>query len=232
MANQNVSNERKKELRQPDPLQKNLFKALAFAGTYKKQLLWVIGALVLAAVVFAGVMTNFKRSENKASDLVAGALERHRALADDPHAAYLAVAEEFHTVLNDYANTSAGRVAQLRFAVICMDAGEYEQAGKWFEKALESLGDQAGLHNFILSSLGHVWLARNDLERAETYFLQIETGKSNLLRDEARFLLAKIYESRQNEAASLKMYGMLAQEHADSIYSDLARGMVETASVQ
>ena len=232
MANQNVSNERKKELRQPDPLQKNLFKALAFAGTYKKQLLWVIGALVLAAVVFAGVMTNFKRSENKASDLVAGALERHRALADDPHAAYLAVAEEFHTVLNDYANTSDGRVAQLRFAVICMDAGEYEQAGKWFEKALESLGDQAGLHNFILSSLGHVWLARNDLERAETYFLQIETGKSNLLRDEARFLLAKIYESRQNEAASLKMYGMLAQEHADSIYSDLARGMVETASVQ
>jgi tetratricopeptide (TPR) repeat protein len=232
MANQSVSNERKKELREPDPLQKNLYKALAFAGTYKKQLLWVLGTVVVAAVVFAGVMTSFKRSENKASDLVAGALERHRALADDPHAAYLAVAEDFRTVLNDYANTSAGRIAQLRFAVICMDAGEYEQAGKWFEKALDSLGNEAGMHNFILSSLGHVWLARNDLEQAESYFLQIETGKSNLLRDEARFLLAKIYEARQDEAASQKMYGMLTREHMDSIYADLARGRLETASVQ
>ncbi len=232
MVSQHVSNERKKELRQMDPLQRNLFKALAFAGAYKKRLLWVLGAVVVVAVVFAGVMTSFKRAENKASDLVAVTMERYRSLADDPKAAYLAVAEDFHTVLNNYANTSAGRIAQLRFAGICMDAGEYDQAGKWFEKALDNLGDQAGMRNFVLSSLGHVWLAQNDLDRAQSYFIRIETGKSDLLKDEARFLLAKIYEARQNVTESRKMYDLLANEHAGSIYSDLARGMVETAAVQ
>jgi predicted negative regulator of RcsB-dependent stress response len=173
MVGQHVSNERKKELQQLDPLQRNLLKALAFTTTYKKQLLWVIGAVVVVAVVFAGVMISFNRAENKASDLVAGAMERYRSLADDPKAGpYLAVAEDFHTVLNNYANTSAGRMAQLRFAGICMDAGEYDQAGKWFEKALENVGDQAGMRNFILSSLGHVWLAQNDLDRAKILLYQ------------------------------------------------------------
>jgi tetratricopeptide (TPR) repeat protein len=232
MVSQNVSNERKKELRQLDPLQRNLLNALAFAGTYKKQLLWVLGAVVVVAVVFAGIMTSFKRAENKASDLVAGAMERYRSLAHDPNAAYQAVADDFQTVLNNYANTSAGRIAQLRFAGICMDAGQYDQAGKWFEKALENMGDQAGMRNFVLSSLGHVWLAKNDLERAKAYFIQIETGKSDLLKDEARFLLAKIYEDLNNDAESLKMYDMLANDAQGSIYSDLARSRVETAAVQ
>jgi tetratricopeptide (TPR) repeat protein len=232
MVSQQVSNERKKELRQLDPLQRNLFKALAVAGTYKKQLLWVLGGVVVVAVVFAGVMISFKRAENKASDLVAVAMERYRSLADDPNAAYQAVADDFQTVLNNYGNTGAGRIAQLRFAGICMDAGEYDQAGEWFEKALENVGEQAGMRNFILSSLGHVWLAKNDLDQAKTYFMKIDAGKSDLLKDEARFLLARIYESRQNEAESRKMYDMLVNDHAGSIYSDLARSRVETAAVQ
>lgn len=226
MATQRVSNERKKELRQMDPLQRNLFKAMAFAGTYKKQLLYAAGAVVVVGLVFAGVFTSFKRSENIASDRVAQAVVQYRTLSDNPQAAYQAVKDDFQTVLADYSNTDAGRMALIRFAGICMEAGQFDEAEKWFEKALEVFGDQAGLRNFLLSSLGHVHLAENDLDQAESYFMQIETGGSDLLRDEARFILAKIYEAREDGSGTRKMVDLIAQEHGNSIYADLAQSMV------
>lgn len=233
MATQRVSNERKKELRQMDPLQRNLFKAMAFAGTYKKQLLYAAGAVVVVGLVFAGVFTSFKRSENIASDRVAQAVVQYRTLSGDPQAAYQAVKDDFQTVLTDYSNTDAGRIALIRFAGICMEAGQFDEAKKWFEKALEVFGDQAGLRNFLLSSLGHVQLAKNDLDQAESYFMQIETGGSDLLMDEARFILAKIYEVRQDGSGTRKMVDLIAQEHGNSIYADLAQSMVkEPVTVQ
>jgi len=233
MATQHVSNERKKELRQMDPVQRNLFKAMAFAGTYKKQLLLAAGAVVAVALVFAGIVTSFKRSENIASDRVARAVAQYHSLSDDPQAAYQAVKDDFQTVLADYSNTDAGRMALVRFAGICMEAGHLDEAEKWFEKALEEFGDQAGLRNFLLSSLGHVHLAKNDLEGAESYFTQIETGGSDLLKDEALFILANIYDARQDGSGTRKMVDRIAQEYGNSIYADPAQSMVkEPVAVQ
>lgn len=232
MAAQRISNERKKELRQLDPLQRNIFRAMDYAGIYKKQLLYISGAVVVVVIVFAGILTSFKRSENSASDRVAKAMTVYRNLAEDPDAAYAAVKDDFQTVLTDYGNTDAGRMALVRFAGICMEAGQYDEAEKWFEKAYEVLGDQAGLGNFLLSSLGHVQLAKNNPDAAESYFLRIETGESDLLKDEARFILAKIYETRQESSKSRKMYDLIAREHGASIYAGLAQSMMETVAVQ
>ncbi|MFO7913575.1 MAG: tetratricopeptide repeat protein [Desulfotignum sp.] len=226
MANQGISNERRKELEQLDPLQKNIFKAMAYAGIYKKPLLLILGAVVLAAVVFIGIMTSFQRSENKASHLVAEATGRYNQLADDPQKAYQNVRDSFETVLNEYANTDAGKMAQITYAGICMDAGEYDRAGVLYEEALKSFGEEAVLHNFLLSSLGHVWLAKNDLDRAETYFQQVETGESDLLKDESRFVLAQIYAANQKLDASQKMYEKLVKENQNSMYTGLAQAMV------
>ena len=232
MVSQHVSNERKKELRQMDPLQRNLLKALAFAGTYKKPLLYVAGAVVVVILVLAGVFTSFKRSENNASDLVAKAMLAYRTQAEDPEAAYQAVKDDFLTVLTDYANTDAGEMALIRFAGICMEAGQYDEAQKWFEKAYDEFGDRPELRNLLLSSLGHVQLAKNNLDQAESYFLQIEAGSSYLLKDEARFVLAKIYEARQEDAKTQKMYELIAKEHGNSIYADLAQSKVAPSAVQ
>lgn len=226
MANQGISNERRKELEQLDPLQKNLFKALAYAGIYKKPLLIILSAVVVATVVFAGIITSFQRSENKASHLVAEATARYNRLADDPEKAYQNVKDSFETVLNEYANTDAGKMAQVTYAGICMDAGEYDRAAVLYEEALKSFGDQAAMHNFLLSSLGHVWLEKNDLDRAKTYFQQIETGESDLLKDESRFVLAQIYAAKQKSDASQKMYEKLVKENQQSMYAGLAQDMM------
>jgi tetratricopeptide (TPR) repeat protein len=123
-------------------------------------------------------------------------------------------------------------MALVRFARICMEAGQYDEAEKWFEKAYDVYGGQAGIGNFLLSSLGHVQLAKNNPDAAEPYFMQIETGESDLLKDEARFILAKIYEARQEGSNSRKMYDLIAREHENSIYADLAQSMTETVAVQ
>ncbi len=226
MANRGISNERRKELEQLDPLQKNLFKALAYAGIYKKQLLLILGAVVVVAVVFSGIMVSFQRSETQASNLVAEAAGRYNRLADDPQKAFLEVKESFEAVLDRYANTDAGRMAQIIYAGICMDAQEYDRAGTLYENALKNVGNQAAMRNFLLSSLGHVWLAKNDLDRAKTYFQQIETGKSDLLKDESRFILARIYASVEQTDASQKMYEKLVAENQQSMYAGLAQAMV------
>ncbi|MEE4365456.1 MAG: tetratricopeptide repeat protein [Desulfotignum sp.] len=226
MANRGISNERRKELEQLDPLQKNLFKALAYAGIYKKQLLLILGAVVVVAAVFSGIMVSFQRSETQASNLVAEAAGRYNRLADDPQKAFLEVKESFEAVLDRYANTDAGRMAQIIYAGICMDAQEYDRAGTLYENALKSVGNQAAMRNFLLSSLGHVWLAKNDLDRAKTYFQQIETGKSDLLKDESRFILARIYASVEQTDASQKMYEKLVAENQQSMYAGLAQAMV------
>ncbi len=221
-----------KRIKGNGPLQRNLIKALAFAGTYKKPLLFAAGAVVVVGLVFAGVFTSFKRSENNASDLIAKAMSEYRTQAEDPNAAYLAVKEDFQTVFTEYGNTDAGRMALVQFAGICMEAGQYDDTQKWLEKAYDVFGDRPELRNFLLSSLGHVQLAQDNLDQAESYFVQIETGSSSLLKDEARFLLAKIYEARQEGAKTKKMYELIAQEHGNSIYAGLAQSKMEPPAVQ
>jgi len=56
MAEQKISNERKKELQQMDPFQAGLVKAVNYAKTYQKQLLFITGAVILVVVVFSSVM--------------------------------------------------------------------------------------------------------------------------------------------------------------------------------
>ncbi|MBU1698062.1 MAG: tetratricopeptide repeat protein, partial [Proteobacteria bacterium] len=88
MAEQRVSNERKKELEQIDPFQASLLKAMAYAKEYKKQLILIAGAIVLVAVVFSGIMYNFKKAENTAALLVSQALTQY-ATINDPDKGYL-----------------------------------------------------------------------------------------------------------------------------------------------
>lgn len=225
MAEQRVSNERKKELEQIDPFQASLLKAMAYLRENKKQLLWILGAIIVVCVTFSGIMLSFKKSENTASDRVAKASVQAAGI-DDPKRRFEAVNKEFEAVLADYSNTSAGRMAKVKFAKICFDAGEYDKAFELYKDALEKFKGEAGMKNFLLASLGHASQAKNDLDKAKSYFLEIETGASALLKDEARFALASLYEAGDDLDSSLKMYEKIVKDHENSIYRDIAQSKV------
>lgn len=224
MAEQGVSNERRKELEQIDPFQENLLRTLAYVKENKKQFLLILGAIIGVIVIFSGIMFSFKKSENIASDLVAKAVITY-VKADDPVKGFDAVKDEFEKIFTDYSNTSAGRMGKVKFAKICFDAAQYDTAFELYKEALDMFKKEAGMKNFLLISLGHVSQARNELDKATSYFLQVETGSSDLLKDEAQFALAGLYETN-DMASSLKMYEKIVNDHENSIYRAIAESKI------
>jgi predicted negative regulator of RcsB-dependent stress response len=221
MVEQSVSNERKKELAQIDPFQESLLKIMAYVKEYKKQLILIAGAIVLVAIVFSGVMYSFQKAENTAAQLVSKALIQYAAI-NDPEKGYLETKETFQNIFTEYANTKAGKMAKVKFAKICYEASKFDQSYQYYKESLEILKNQSHLENFLLASLGHVSLARKEFEEAEKYFLQIEKGKTNLLKDEAIFALAMLYETGNKVGDSKKMYEKIVKDHETSMYRPIA----------
>ena len=230
MANQGVSNERKRELAQMDPFQEGLAKSGKWATGHQKQLMGSAGALVGVVIVFSAIMFSFKQSEIKASELAAKAYEKYEEQYSqdrDARKGYDAVKDDFQTLFDEYANTSEGHMALINFGKICFEAKAYDQAFDLYSKALSTVGDKAGVKNFLLCALGTVCELKNDLEQGKSYYLRVENGTSNLLKDDARFALALIYEKLNDTDAGRQMYEKIAQSPGDSIYKDIAQARIK-----
>jgi len=226
MADQKVSNERKKELEQLDPFQESLLKALAYIKEYKKQLILIAGAFVLVVVVFLGIMYSFQKAENTAATLVSQALTKY-ANAKDPDKGYLAIENNFQIIFSDYANTKAGKQAKVKFAKICFEASKFDQSYKYYKESLEIFKNEALMENLILASLGQVCIARKEFKEAKQYFSQIEKGDTDLLKDEARYALAMLYEADNNAADSKKMYEKILTGFENSMYKPIAKSKID-----
>ena len=222
MAEQKVSNERKKELEQIDPFQAGLLKAITFVKEYQKQLLLMAGAFVLVAVVFSSVMYSFQKAENSAATMVTQALTRYDQ-ANDPEKGYIEIEDDFKTIFSDFSNTAAGKQALIQFAKISYDTAKFDQSYEYYKKAFEAYKDEALMENFLLLSLGNICLAKKNYDEAKKYFKQVEQGKTDLFKDEAKFALAMLYDSDNNIAESKKMYEDIVAEYADSMYAPIAK---------
>jgi predicted negative regulator of RcsB-dependent stress response len=230
MSNQGVSNERKKELSQMDPFQAGLAKSAEWAAAHKKMLMISVGALVGVIVVFSAIMFSFKQSEIKASEIAANAYrtyETQYSQNQDARKGYDAVKDDFQTLFDEYPNTSAGRMALINFGKICFDAKAYDQAYDLYSKALTKVGDKAGVTNFLLCALGTISEVKNDLDQAKSYYLRVEQGASNLLKDDARFALAQIYEKLNDLDTGRQMYEKIAESPVSSIYKDIAEAGIK-----
>lgn len=221
MPDQRVSNERKKELEQLDPFQENLLKTMAAAKKYQTQLFLVAGAIVIVITVLSGVMYSFKKAEEKASELVSQVLTRYEK-ATKPLAGYDAVKEDFQKIFSAYANTASGKLARVKFAKICYDAAKFGQSYEGYKSSLDVYKNDPAMRNFLLMSLGHVSLERGNVKEAQSYFEKVEKGKSDLLKDEAQFAMAMLYEASNNSAESEKLYEKIATAYEDSMYQDIA----------
>ena len=229
MANQGVSNERKRELTQMDPFQVGFTKFVEWASAHKKLLMISAGALVGVVVVFSAIMFSFKQSEIKASELAANAYEKYEEQYSqdrDARKGYDAVKDDFQTLFDEYPNTSAGRMALINFGKICFDAKDYDQAFDLYSQALSTVGDKAGVKNFLLCAMGTICELKNELEQGKSYYLRVEKGASNLLKDDARFALALIYEKLNDTDAGRQMYEKIAESPEASIYKAIAQARI------
>ncbi len=221
MANSGVSNERKKELQQMDPFQKNLLKGLAYARQYQKQLAWIIGSIAVIVIVFSSVLYSFKSAETNAASQLSRVIETYNTTRD-PVNGFALVENDFSAIFNKYTNTAAGKMAKIKFARICYDAGEYDKAMIYFKQALDEVNGNPAVRNMLLSSLGNTCLALDKTDMAREYFEKITQSKSNILKDEANFNLALLSET-SNPEASRVFYQKIINDHADSLYFPLAQ---------
>lgn len=226
MADQKVSNERKKELEQLDPFQENLIKTINFAKDYRKQLGLIAGGIILIAIVFSAIMYSFERSEDTASTMLSQALTS-LAAAENPQKGYEKVKSDFAEIFKDYSNTAAGRQAVIEYAKICYDASRFDESYTYYKQALDLFENRALVENFILVSLGHVSLAKNDHSSAKKYFSQVETSKTDLLKDEALFALGLIDESSGNRQESQAAFEKLVADYETSLYYPLAKSKLD-----
>ncbi len=225
MADNKVSNERKRELEQLDPFQENLIKAMALVTEYKKQLILIVGAFVLVIAIFSGIMYGFQKAENSAATRVTQALKAYTD-ANDPDKGYDQVNQEFEAIFKEYSNTTAGKMAKVQFAKICYEASKFDQSFMYYKDALNTFKNDAAMENFLLASLGHVNIALKDLEKAKSYFLKIENGSSDLLKDEAKFTLALLDESSGNVSESKARFETIINDFETSIYRTIAQSKI------
>lgn len=226
MADQKVSNERKKELEKLDFFQENLIKGMVFLKEQRNLFFMGLGTVLLVIIVFSAVMLSIRKSEDTAALKVSRAMAKYAGF-EDPYKGYLEVKDTFETVFKEYSNTHAGKQARLKFAKICYDASKFDESLIHYKEALAIFEGQALMTNFILASLGHVSLSKKDFDGAAQYFQQIKESETNLLKDEAGFALAMISKNSGNIAESKKMYETIVSDHQNSIYLPIAKGKID-----
>ena len=223
-----ISNARKKELEQPDPFLESLYKGMALAKVYRKSLVWVACAVVAIFLIVSGTVYSIRSSDKKAAALFTRALERYSVMT--PVEGYNAVQEDMERLISEYPNTSAGEMGRIRFAEICYDAGEFEKARILYEGLLAEFPHDPVMTNLIRVALGHTCQMLEKDDRAVALFKAVVQGENNFLKDEALFNLGLLAEKAGEDDQSADYFHQIVSEHPQSIYRELVRSRVGSAT--
>jgi len=223
---QRVSNERRKELEELDPFQENLLKAIEYVKAYKKQLILVGIGFIAVIAIFSIVILNLRSSEKNAYLLLDKTLADYNKI-QDPQKGFQTIENDFSKLFEDYSNTSAGKIAKIKFAKICYKAAQYEKAELFYKKALSDYDNDPAMETIINSALGHTCIARGKFEEAKNYFLKITQKTEVLSKDEALFNLGMIAEKNNDKKTSQDFYKKIVSDFPASMYKALAQNKLK-----
>ncbi|SMC52058.1 Tetratricopeptide repeat-containing protein [Desulfocicer vacuolatum DSM 3385] len=219
-----ISNARKKELEQPDPILEALYKGVALARAYQKQLIWTSCAIFAVIIIVSGTIYSINASDEKASVLLSQALETYSTMA--PAEGYEAVHKDLNKLMEEYPNTGAGKMGRVRFAEICYDAGKFDKALTLYQGVLADFSHDPIMENLIQVALGHTCQMLENDDRATEIFKAVLQGKSAFLKDEALFNLGLLAEKAGKDDQSSGYFNQILSDHPQSIYATVARSRV------
>jgi tetratricopeptide (TPR) repeat protein len=216
---------RKKLLKEPDEFITFSGRMFQFTMEHKTQLTYAVSIVIALIVLLSGYRFFALRSENKALALLDQATEKYQAALQDQdlNAAYRAVSGDFQIILNKYGSKEGGKLAQVMFANICYDAGEYGKAVELYKKSLKNFENYPLIQNLILSGLGYAHEQLNENQLAASYFEQIAASDVQILRDEALFNLGVLYDKLGENEKSAKAFNRIMSDHQDSVYIDMVK---------
>jgi len=223
MAKKKVT--RKELLNEPDEFITFSAKLLKIMATYKVQLLYVVGLLILIGIILSGISYFSYRSEGLSFALLEKTMKNYEVLLkkNGPEKAFTEVKNDFAKIIDKYSGNSGGKIARVEFANISINAGDTDGAIELYRKALEDFSNDPTVKNIILSNLGYAYEEKNDLKSAVKYFESIVSEPDTFLKDEALFNLGRIYAAMGNEKMSRDAYKKIVSEFAGSFYLAIAK---------
>ena len=219
---------RKELLKEPDEFLTITSRFIQLAVTYKNQLTYAIGAILVLAVIISGFRFFSIRAENSASALLDNSLSKYNSVKAEKKAdeVYNEVSKDFQFILDKYKGKESAKLARLIFANICYDAGNYKQAIELYKKASEDFSDHPTIRYQILSDLGYAHEQQEDYKGAVGYFEKISSAPEAILRDEALYHLGRLYDKLGETEKSREAYKKILTDHQDFIYIDLVKELL------
>jgi len=216
---------RKELLKEPDEFITISGKLIGFAVDHKNQLIYALGIIVAVALIISGVRFFSIRSENKASALLDQSLATYEKIKNDqkPVEVYDRIAADFQLILDKYGSKNSGKIARLTFANICYQAGKYEQAIALYQKSLKDFEKHPTIYHQVVSSLGYALEQQEDYAGAVSYFEKLSSAPEAIIRSEALYQLAWLYDQLGQTEKSKAAYNKIISDHQDFIYIDLVK---------
>ena len=216
---------RKELLEEPDPFMVFVGKAMTFVKTYQQQIVMAVIAVVLVAVVITGVFYFRQKSEDRAAAMFGKAIAKYQGLMQNNpgFAAFEELKGDFKAIIDQYGSTGAGRAALIKYANVCFDMKQYDEAIDAYQKALTAFKGQKDFTGLINNGLAYAYEAKGDVEAAETYFNRVLSDPNAVAKDHVLFNLARIYEKQGRAEQRADALNRLVSEYPESIFYQPAK---------
>lgn len=216
---------RKELLEEPDPFMVFVGKVMTFAKTYQQQIIMAVIAVVLVVVVISGVVYFRQKSEDRAAAMFGKAVVKYQGAMRNKagFAALEEVKGDLKAVIDQYGSTGAGQSALIKYADVCFEMKQYDEAVDAYQKALSAFKGHDDFIGLINTGLAYAYEARGDVDEAEKYFNRVLSDPQAVGKDHVLFNLARIYEKQGKADQRTDALKRLVAEYPQSIFYQPAK---------
>lgn len=215
---------RKELLKEPDEFITTTAKLIRWATTYRTQLMYGLLAVVVLASGFSALRYFSNRAEANAAVLLQQAVTKYEQLSsknESPAEMYKAVSEDFNRIIDKYGDKENGKMARLRFANLCFQAGEFKQAAALYTQSRDDFEKFPLLRRQVAIDLAMAYAAMGEDQTAIAQFEEIVAAETDDNKGEALFHLGTLYARTGQSDKSRAAFARLSSEFKDSVYAEL-----------
>ena len=187
-----------------------LSKTGAFIVNHKKALLIALAAVLLAVAAVLVCQAVIESKEAEASEQLSKgqaffAAQNFEVSLNGDSIDFIG----FPAIADDYGLTKSGKLAKVYAGLAYYKLGRYDEAIDIMEGV--SLKDDVLQYN-VLAALGDCYVQKDDAAKAVKYYQKAAKADLELIKANALFKLAKVYESQGDKEKALEAYMQIKEE--------------------
>lgn len=216
---------RKQLLNEPDEFISFTGKLIRWFRAHETELYTAVVVVALLLLILSLWYFFSVRSEKKAGAMFQTAQEKYVMALEktSPIEAAMAVSEDFARVAKEHPNTPGGRLGMITLAQTLTDRGDYDEAIKWYEKALGGFVGDPLVTSQVRLGMAYACEAKKDYPKAVENFSKVLDITGGVGLEDASMGIARIYETMGEIQKSLDAYKSFVSDFPDSAYVLIAK---------